>query len=90
MSTLPEHNFPSQQVATFASLLEQRDLAAYRAVAAIETAVLFWEAQDFEAAFAQLERARADFQQAQERITEFHQSHPRPPQGEHHGNRSAA
>jgi predicted negative regulator of RcsB-dependent stress response len=55
-------------------LMEQRDLAAYRAIAAIEIAVHFWEAQDYAAAFLQLQRAQNDFQEAERRITEFYKS----------------
>ena len=45
----------------FSRLCQKRDLAAYRAVAAIQTVVLFWEAQDYDDVLAQLQKALADF-----------------------------
>ena len=71
----------ANQAALFHSLLNQRDLAAYRAVSVISTVIDFWETQDFESALAQLKRARADFQEAEARIAEFRKS-PQIQQGE--------
>jgi hypothetical protein len=59
----------------FNRLCQMRDLAAYRAVAAIEIVVLFFEAQDYETALTQLQKARAEFQEADRRISEFRKSH---------------
>jgi len=73
--------------AEFEQLVERRDLAAYRAVGAVETVILFWEAQDFEASLSLLKRAHAEFERAESRITDFLNSH----KGElpRHGNRTA-
>ena len=70
-------------------LLEERDLAAYRAVAVIQSALDFWESQDYESAFRSLERAREDFMEADARITQFRKSNT---QGEtaRHGNSISA
>jgi hypothetical protein len=59
----------------FNRLCQMRDLAAYRAVAAIQIVVLFFEAQDYETALTQLQKARAEFQEADRRISEFRKSH---------------
>lgn len=74
--------------AEFQRLLERRDLAAYRAVVACDLAVHFFEAQDYDTAKVQLERARDDFHEAARRVQEFQLKH----KGElnRHGNRSAA
>jgi hypothetical protein len=40
----------------FNRLCQTRDLAAYRAVADIQTVVLFWESQDYDAVLAQLQK----------------------------------
>jgi predicted negative regulator of RcsB-dependent stress response len=55
----------------FSRLLERRDLTAYRAVAAIELALLFWEAEDYQSAFTRLSQAHEEFQQADARIHAF-------------------
>ena len=70
----------ANQAALFHSLLNQRDLAAYRLVAAVETVLRFWEAQDYESARALLERSRTEFECADARINQFCQSID--PQGE--------
>ena len=67
--------FMTNVLSEFNRLWQRRDLAAYRAVAAIQTVVLFWEAQDYQAALTQLQQARAEFQEAERRISEFHNSH---------------
>ena len=74
--------------AEFARLLERRDLAAYRVVGAVETVILFWEAQDYGASLALLTRARSEFKRTEIPIAEFRNSH----KGElpRHGNRPAA
>ena len=59
----------------FRRLLERRDLAAYRLVGAVDTVILFQEAQDFESTISLLKRARADFQCADRQITEFRNLH---------------
>jgi hypothetical protein len=59
----------------FSRLCQNRDLAAYRAVAAIQTVVLFWEAQDYDDVLAQLQRALADFKAADARISQFRNSY---------------
>jgi hypothetical protein len=59
----------------FNRLCEKRDLAAYRAVAAIQTVVLFWEAQDHDDVLAQLQKALADFKTADARISQFRNSY---------------
>lgn len=55
----------------FRHLLNQREMAAVRAVSVIATALDFWEAQDYTAAKASLERARRDYQEADARVTNF-------------------
>jgi hypothetical protein len=59
----------------FTRLCQMRDLAAYRAVAAIQIVVDSFEAQDYQTAFTQLQKARSEFQEAEQRISEFHNSH---------------
>jgi hypothetical protein len=59
----------------FSRLCQTRDLAAYRAVAAIQTVVLFWEAQDHDDVLAQLQKALADFKAADARISQFRNSY---------------
>lgn len=74
--------------AEFQHLLNQKDMAAYRCVAVLGVVLDFWEAQDYDCAKAQLERARANFQEAEARIAEFRKQNSL---GEtRHGNRSAA
>ena len=55
----------------FNRLCQTRDLAAYGAVAPIQTVVLFWEAQDYDDVLAQLQKALADFKAADARISQF-------------------
>ncbi len=64
----------SDSAVEFRRLLEQRDLAAYRLVAAIETVIRFWEAQEYDQALALLVRARAEFERAEARINQFRNS----------------
>jgi hypothetical protein len=59
----------------FNRLCQTRDLAAYRAVAAIQTVVLFWEAQHYDDVLAQLQKALADFKAADARISQFRNSY---------------
>ena len=59
----------------FNRLCQRRDLAAYRAVAAIQPVVLFWEAQDYDDVLAQLQKALADFKAADARISQFRNSY---------------
>jgi hypothetical protein len=47
-----------------------------RGVAAIQTVVLFWEAQDYDDVLAQLNKALADFKAADARISQFRNSYP--------------
>jgi len=80
---------PRDLAAEFQRLCDQRDLAAYRAVSVISSVIDFWEAEDYPSALAQLQRARAEFLEAEARITKFRKS-PQIQKGEHsHGNRSA-
>lgn len=74
--------------AEFKRLLDQRDLAAYRVVGAVQTVILFWEAQDYDASLDLLKQAFAEFRRAESRITEFRNSYT----GEltRHGNHTAA
>lgn len=67
----------------FRRLLEDRDLAAYRAVAAIDTIFLFFEAQDYDTVFSMLSHAREEFRRAEQAIHDFQQSHKFQPQGDH-------
>jgi hypothetical protein len=78
----------SGAAAEFERLLERRDLAAYRLVSTVDTVILFWEAQDYEASLALLKRAHAEFKHADRQITEFRNLH----KGElpRHGNHPAA
>ena len=70
----------------FRRLSEQRELAAYRAVAAVKTILDFFEAQDFASAEASLRRVRSDFDEAECRLAQFLNTH----KGElRHGNRRA-
>lgn len=62
-------------LAEFQRLQQQRDLAAYRAVSQIRMVIDFFEAQDYDSALAQLKKADAEFQETDQRITEFLQSH---------------
>ena len=59
----------------FTRLCHMRDLAAYRAVAAIQIVVDFFEAQHYQTAITQLQKARAEFQEAERLISEFHKAH---------------
>jgi hypothetical protein len=69
----------------FNRLCQSRDLAAYRAVATIQIAVDSFEAQDHKTALAQLQKARAEFQETERRISEFRNSHKGDPaRHDHH------
>ena len=59
----------------FNRLCQRRDLAGYRAVAAIQTVLLFWEAQDYDLVLAQLQKVLADFKAADARISQFRNSY---------------
>jgi hypothetical protein len=59
----------------FNRLCKGRDLAAYWPMAAIQTVVLFWEAQDYDDVLAQLQKALADFKAADARISQFRNSY---------------
>ena len=59
----------------FNRLYQTRDLATYRAVAAIQTVVLFWGAQDYDDVLTQLQKALADFKAADARISRFRNSY---------------
>jgi hypothetical protein len=67
--------FMTNVLSEFNRLCQMRDLAAYRAVAAIQIVVDFFGGQDYQAALTQLQKARAEFQEAERRISEFHNSH---------------
>lgn len=80
---------PAARARELQRLMNLRDLAAYRVVAAVDTVLLFWETQDYDASRARLERARADYARADQQITDFHKFQHS--EGDHHhGNRSAA
>jgi predicted negative regulator of RcsB-dependent stress response len=72
--------------AIFQKLCDQRDLAAYRVVAAVRSVLDFFEAQDFASAEDSLRRARAEYDEADARLNEFRNSL----QGEKHGHSTAA
>jgi hypothetical protein len=55
----------------FERLLQLRDLAAYRAVSAIQMVLDFFEALDFESAQRMLSKARDEFREADERVNHF-------------------
>jgi hypothetical protein len=77
----------SDPAAAFRTLLEKRDLAAYRAAAAVSMVIHFWEAQDYDAAFTSLKRAHDEFKSAESRVNDFLKSL----KGEKkHGHRTAA
>lgn len=50
------------------TLLERRDLAAYRAVSKIQMVLQFWEAQDYENAEQLLRSALAEFEDVDRKI----------------------
>ena len=88
MSILWEGKPLPNPAAEFEHLLNQRELAAARAVSVIGQVLDFWEAQDYDSAKAQLERARAEFQEADARVIKFRKSYSK---GENsHGNRNVA
>lgn len=62
--------------AEFQRLLNQRDLAAYRVVAAVKSVLDFFEAQDFASAERSLRKARSEFDQAEDRLHQFRNSLP--------------
>ena len=64
----------TNMLSEFNRLCQGRHLAAYRAVAATQTVVLFWEAQDYDDVLAQLQKALADFKAADARISQFRNS----------------
>jgi hypothetical protein len=78
----------------FERLLQLRDLAAYRAVSVIQMVLDFFEAQDYESAVNMLDKARAEFDQADLRVVQFRKTlesaTKQPTQGEkaRHGNRT--
>lgn len=55
----------------FERLLQLRDLAAYRAVSAIQMVLDFFEALDYESAENMLTKARDEFRAADERVNKF-------------------
>lgn len=55
----------------FALLCEKRDLAADRAVAALQVVIDFLEAQDYDGMYVDLRRVLDDFKTIDRRITEF-------------------
>ena len=62
-------------VAEFQRLYQKRELAAYRAVSAIQTVVDFWEAEDFPSSIALLRKVRADYQKADREMDRFLEKH---------------
>lgn len=77
----------------FQELTEQRDLAAYDLVGAVDTVIKFWESQTFDDSFDILADAMDDFKKADAAVDEFRAMHFRqnkPTQGDLHGNRTAA
>lgn len=76
------------ELTRFQRLANERDLAAYRAVAVIGVVIDFWEAEDFAEALNKLKRARQEFLEADARITDFHLQHRKGETPD--GNRTAA
>ena len=64
-------------LAEFQKLCNQRDLAAYRVVGAVDVAVSFYEAQDFLETYRILKRALSSFNEADRAVTEFHAHQPK-------------
>lgn len=84
---------PARTLAEFQSLCDQRDLAAYRVVAAVEMALSFWEAATFAESYDTLKRARDDYYAVHERIAQFHRNRSQvlnSSGGNHDGHRTAA
>ena len=61
--------------AQLATLIERRDLAAYRAVSKIKLTLDFWEAEDFENAEKLLRSALAEFEDADRKVTELYEQY---------------
>lgn len=81
---------PVAQLAEFGSLLSARELAAARVVAAAETALAFFEAQDFEQTESILRHALNDFHAHDRRLTEFcRTASPKSQKESSHGHRAA-
>jgi len=73
-------------LAEFQRLYNQREMAAYRMVGAVQAVVRFFEAQEFDLAEDSLREALAVYEAADRRITQFWNTH----KGEFHGNSTAA
>jgi hypothetical protein len=73
--------------AEFSRLCDKRELAAYRLVGTVSTVINFFEAQEYDLALAALKNARADYDAADRKITEFHNAHKEPKSD---GNHTAA
>jgi len=65
-------NDPRTQLTT---LLERRDLAAYRAVSKIQMVLQFWEAQDFENAEQLLRSALTEFEDADRKVNQLYEQY---------------
>jgi hypothetical protein len=61
--------------AEFERLCNKRELAAYRMVGVVKTVISFFEAQNYDHALAALKDARAEYDAADRKITEFHNAH---------------
>lgn len=61
-------------LAEFLSLYNRREMAAYQLVGAVRTVLAFFEAQQFDQAEAAVRRAYQDYQDADQRVTEFFNS----------------
>jgi predicted negative regulator of RcsB-dependent stress response len=57
--------------AEFKRLCDKRELAAYRLVGAVDCVLRFFEAEDFDQAEAALRRAKAEYEDADLKITHF-------------------
>lgn len=71
----------------FQSLLNQREMAAFRGMTILKTVRDFWEAQDFDSAKAAIDRALSDYEAADRKVSQFRQTHKG---ASPNGNRTAA
>lgn len=89
---------PVASLAEFQSLMEKRELAAFRCVSAVKVALCWFEAELYQNTEEHLRRAVAEFDAADQAILAFHKKHASSQQAttsshqkEHSdGNRSAA
>lgn len=92
MANLTEWESPTpapDPAAEFQRLLNQKELAAARLVAVVDTCVLFWEALDEAEVLIRLQRARADFYAVEVQIAKFRKQNSLG-ENTNHGNRTSA